>query len=57
LPRAPRIEPTELVTLADEYSRATKYPTQVEWTLLEGGNDGDDELETLADCSPATPPS
>jgi 23S rRNA (adenine2503-C2)-methyltransferase len=48
LPRAPRIEPRELVALADEYSRATKYPTQYQWTLLEGVNDGDDELETLA---------
>ena len=33
---------------ADEYSRATDYPTQYQWTLLEGVNDGDDELETLA---------
>ncbi len=48
LPRAPRIEPRELVALADDYSRATKYPTQYQWTLLEGVNDGDDELETLA---------
>ncbi|HZF30797.1 MAG TPA: RNA methyltransferase [Gammaproteobacteria bacterium] len=48
LPRAPRIEPAELVELADEYSRATKYPTQYQWTLLEGVNDGDDELEGIA---------
>ena len=48
MPRAPRIEPAELVALADAYSRATKYPTQYQWTLLEGVNDGDDELETLA---------
>src|SRR5262245_45231660 len=48
LPRAPRIEPDELVTLADEYSRLTKYPTQYQWTLLEGVNDGDDELESIA---------
>src|SRR5262249_25470077 len=48
LPRAPRIEPAELVALADEYSRATKYPTQYQWTLLEGVNDGDDELEGIA---------
>jgi 23S rRNA (adenine2503-C2)-methyltransferase len=48
LPRAPRIEPAELVALADEYSRATKYPTQYQWTLLDGVNDGDDELESLA---------
>jgi 23S rRNA (adenine2503-C2)-methyltransferase len=48
LPRAPRIEPAELIALADAYSRATKYPTQYQWTLLEGVNDGDDELHTLA---------
>ena len=48
LPRAPRIDPAELVALADAYSRATKYPTQYQWTLLEGVNDGDDELDTLA---------
>ena len=48
LPRAPRIEPAELVALADGYSRATRYPTQYQWTLLEGVNDGDDELDTLA---------
>lgn len=48
LPRAPRIEPAELVALADAYSRATKYPTQYQWTLLEGVNDGDDELDALA---------
>jgi len=48
LPRAPRIEPQELIALANDYSRATKYPTQYQWTLLEGVNDGDDELEALA---------
>jgi 23S rRNA (adenine2503-C2)-methyltransferase len=48
LPRAPRIEPAELVALADDYARATKYPIQYQWTLLEGVNDGDDELESLA---------
>ena len=48
LPRAPRIEPAELIALADDYSRATKYPTQYQWTLLEGINDGDDELDALA---------
>jgi 23S rRNA (adenine2503-C2)-methyltransferase len=48
LPRAPRIEPAELVALADAYSRATKYPTQYQWTLLAGVNDGDDELDALA---------
>jgi 23S rRNA (adenine2503-C2)-methyltransferase len=48
LPRAPRIDPEELVALADEYSRATHYPIQYQWTLLEGVNDGDDELDGIA---------
>ena len=48
LPRAPRIDPDELVALADEYSQLTKYPIQYQWTLLEGVNDGDDELENIA---------
>jgi 23S rRNA (adenine2503-C2)-methyltransferase len=48
LPRAPRIEPAELVALAERYEHLTKYPTQYQWTLLEGVNDGDDELEGIA---------
>jgi 23S rRNA (adenine2503-C2)-methyltransferase len=48
LPRAPRIEPAELVELADRYSRATTYPVQYQWTLLQGVNDGDDEVERIA---------
>jgi 23S rRNA (adenine2503-C2)-methyltransferase len=48
LPRAPRIDPAELVEFAAQYERLTKYPTQYQWTLLEGVNDGDDELENIA---------
>jgi 23S rRNA (adenine2503-C2)-methyltransferase len=48
LPRAPRIEPAELVDLADRYARDTGYPVQFQWTLLEGINDGDDEVEGIA---------
>jgi 23S rRNA (adenine2503-C2)-methyltransferase len=48
LPRAPRIEPAELVELGERYARATTYPIQYQWTLLEGVNDGDDELEGIA---------
>jgi len=48
LPRAPRIEPAELVALGERYARATGYPIQYQWTLLEGINDGDDELEGIA---------
>jgi len=48
LPRAPRIDPAELVELGERYARATNYPIQYQWTLLEGVNDGDDELERIA---------
>jgi 23S rRNA (adenine2503-C2)-methyltransferase len=48
LPRAPRIAPEELVELAERYARATTYPIQYQWTLLEGINDGDDELDGIA---------
>lgn len=47
LPRAPRIAPDELVALGDAYARATDYPIQYQWTLLDGINDGDDEVEGL----------
>jgi 23S rRNA (adenine2503-C2)-methyltransferase len=48
LPHAPRIEPAELVELADRYARDTGYPVQFQWTLMEGVNDGDDEIEGIA---------
>jgi 23S rRNA (adenine2503-C2)-methyltransferase len=48
LPRAPRLTPAELIEAADAYARATGYPAQVQWTLIDGVNDGDDELEALA---------
>lgn len=47
LPRAPRLSPATLVERADAYARATGYPVQVQWTLLEGVNDGDDEIEGI----------
>lgn len=47
LPKAPLIDPAELVELADAYCRATGYPIQYQWTLIEGVNDGDDELEGI----------
>ena len=47
MPRAPRIEPDELVELADAYSRATGYPVQYQWTLIEGVNDSDEELDGI----------
>jgi 23S rRNA (adenine2503-C2)-methyltransferase len=47
LPRAPRIDPAELVELGESYARRTTYPIQYQWTLLKGVNDGDDELEGI----------
>ena len=47
LPRAPRIAPDELVARGEAYARATGYPLQLQWTLLAGINDGDDEVEAL----------
>jgi 23S rRNA (adenine2503-C2)-methyltransferase len=48
LPRAPRIDPAELVQLGEDYARKTTYPIQYQWTLLEGINDSDEELEGIA---------
>lgn len=47
LPRAPRIDPAELVDHGERYARATGYPIQYQWTLLDGVNDGDDELDGI----------
>ena len=47
LPRAPRLAPAELVDLGERYARATGYPIQYQWTLLEGINDGDDEIDGI----------
>ncbi len=47
LPRAPRLSPEQLMEQAEAYARATKYPVQVQWTLLEGVNDSDEELDGI----------
>ncbi len=48
LPRAPRIAPQELAAFGERYARATGYPVQFQWTLIEGVNDSDDEIEGIA---------
>ncbi len=48
MPRAARIDPQDLVERAEAYARATGYPIQYQWTLLEGVNDGDEEVEGIA---------
>ncbi len=47
LPRAPRITPAELAAAGEAYARASGYPIQYQWTLIDGVNDGDDEVEGI----------
>lgn len=47
LPRAPRFAPADLVEAGDAYARSTGYPLQVQWTLLDGVNDTEEELAGL----------
>ncbi len=47
LPRAPRIAPADLVELGEAYARSTRYPIQYQWTLIEGVNDDEAEIEGL----------
>ena len=47
LPRAPRWAPAELVAAGEAYARASAYPIQYQWTLIEGLNDGDDEVDGI----------
>ena len=46
LPRAPRIAPADLVEAGDGYARASGYPVQLQWTLMDGVNDGDEGVAT-----------
>ena len=48
LPRAPRIDPAELVEQGEWYARTTGYPMQVQWTLMRGVNDRDQDIDALA---------
>ena len=47
LPRASHITPAELVAAGAAYAQATAYPIQYQWTLMQGVNDGDDEIEGI----------
>jgi len=47
LPKAPRIDPEELVELGERYARSTGYPIQYQWTLIEGVNDSEDEIDGI----------
>ena len=48
LPKAPPLDPAELVELGEQYARATGYPIQYQWTLIAGVNDGDEEMAAVA---------
>jgi 23S rRNA (adenine2503-C2)-methyltransferase len=47
LPRAPRIDPEELVELGERYARHIDYPIQYQWTLLKGINDSVEEMDGI----------
>ena len=47
LPRAPRMTVTELTDRAEAYARATGYPIQYQWTLIEGVNDSAEEIDGI----------
>jgi 23S rRNA (adenine2503-C2)-methyltransferase len=47
LPRAPHLDPADLVAAAQHYGRTIGYPVQYQWTLIEGVNDTDEEIEGI----------
>ena len=49
LPRAPQLTPQEIVAAGEAYARLSGYPIQYQWTLIEGVNDGEDEMDGIVD--------
>lgn len=47
LPKAPKMTPEDLVDAAEIYARQTGYPIQYQWTLIEGVNDTQEEIEGI----------
>jgi len=47
LPKAQRIDPDDLVEMAEHYARSTGYPIQYQWTLIEGVNDSLEEMDGI----------
>jgi len=47
LPRAPLIDPAELVELGEAYAQQVDYPIQYQWTLLRGINDSQAEMDGI----------
>ncbi len=48
LPRAADLTVKEILEFGTRYAEAGKYPIQYQWTLINGLNDGIDEINTLA---------
>jgi 23S rRNA (adenine2503-C2)-methyltransferase len=48
LPRAPKMAVADLVEQGEVYARATGYPIQYQWTLLQGINDTPQEMAGIA---------
>jgi len=49
LPRAPRLTPQQIVEAGEAYARLSGYPIQYQWTLIEGVNDGEDEMDGIVE--------
>ncbi len=47
LPRAPQIGIEEMVERAEAWARASGYPIQYQWTLLDGVNDNEAEIDGI----------
>lgn len=47
LPHAPPMAIEELVERGEVYARTTAYPVQYQWTLIEGVNDNDAEMQGI----------
>jgi 23S rRNA (adenine2503-C2)-methyltransferase len=47
LPKAPPLTPDELVELGEQYARQTGYPIQYQWTLIDGVNDSEEEMDGI----------
>ena len=48
LPRAAELTVKEILEFGAKYAEVGKYPIQYQWTLINGVNDGVDEIEALA---------
>ena len=49
LTNAPKLSVEEVLEMTLSYAEETKYPAQIEWTLIQGVTDGVDAVERLAE--------